>query len=145
MNECLLALCLALGVPDARLATLPSDGGPAATRVVLAAAGDTVPRRTTRPPRRAEPGDRVFGEDKWKHFFTSFIITSLGASGARAAGLERGLSLGVGAGLSMGAGAAKEVFDFRNPQVGTPSLLDLAWDALGTGAGVVVVAQALDD
>lgn len=154
MNECLLALCLALGVPDGRLSApvaegfasprLASSASTAAIPAAFAESGDTVPRPRAAPERPAGPPDHIFGEDKWKHFFSSFIITSLGASGARAAGLERDLSLGVGAALSLGSGAAKELFDYRNPSRGTPSALDLAWDALGTGAGVLVAAQAYD-
>lgn len=152
MNECLLALCLAFGTPDGRLAVpLPTEAeashiavpaGAWTTGVEAAVAIDTVPRPRALPERPAGPPDRLFGEDKWKHFFTSFVITSLGATGARAAGLEREWSLGVGAGLSLSAGAAKEYADFRNPARGNPSALDLVWDVLGTGAGVVVAAQA---
>lgn len=154
MNECLLALCLALGTPDGRLA-MPSPVEFASPRIATSMVTatmpvefpvplDTVPRPRERPEQPAAPGDRLFGEDKWKHFFTSFIITSLGATGARVAGLEREWSLGVGAGLSLSAGAAKEYADFRNPSRGNPSALDLVWDALGTGAGVVVAAQAYE-
>lgn len=154
MNECLLALCLALGAPDARLAA-PLTADFASPRIATSTATatmpdeppvplDTVPRPREEPARPAGPRDRLFGEDKWKHFFTSFVITSLGASGARAAGLERDWSLGVGAGLSLTAGAGKEYADFRNPARGNPSALDLVWDVLGTGAGVVVAAQAYD-
>lgn len=135
MNECLLAICLALAgpAPDARLAVSWTE--PA----LAAAAADTTPR-----PRRGAaeaPRDRLFGEDKWTHFFTSFILTSLSATGARAAGLDRDASLLVGAGVGAGLGIAKELRDVRDP-MGDASFLDLAWDLAGTGAGVAAAAQA---
>jgi uncharacterized protein YfiM (DUF2279 family) len=150
MNECLLALCLALGVADRAPSPARTVGTlePVATTTLRlerpspspVALADTVPapRPRTQP---AQPRDRLFGEDKWTHFFASFLVTSLSASGARAAGLEREASLAVGAGVSLGLGIAKELTDRGNPRA-TPSLLDVAWDAAGTGAGVVVAAQA---
>ena len=88
------------------------------------------------------PPDRLFGEDKLKHFFTSFLVTSLSASGARLAGLDHDTSLLVGAGVGAGVGVAKEMSDLRNQPQETPSLLDLAWDLAGVGAAAAVVAQA---
>lgn len=87
------------------------------------------------------PRDRVFGEDKWKHFFTSFIVTSLAATGARAAGAGDDASLVIGAGVGTGVGAAKEIMD-RRGRGGIPSVLDFAWDVAGVAAATAVGAQA---
>ncbi|MDB4952176.1 MAG: putative periplasmic lipoprotein [Gemmatimonadetes bacterium] len=87
------------------------------------------------------PADRWIGEDKWKHYFVSFVVTSLAASGARAAGAGRSGSLYVGAGAGVAAGAYKEMRDRHTPGA-TPSLRDFAWDLAGVGTGVVVAAQA---
>jgi uncharacterized protein YfiM (DUF2279 family) len=87
------------------------------------------------------PGDRLFGEDKFQHFFVSFIATSLAGAGARLAGAGHRTSLYVGAGTGAAIGVAKEVMDARNPR-DTASLLDLSWDLGGVGLATVVSAQA---
>jgi uncharacterized protein YfiM (DUF2279 family) len=88
-----------------------------------------------------EPADRWLAEDKWKHFFTSFVATTLAASGARAAGLDARGSLVAGVGVGVGVGVWKEVRDHRLPG-GRASVRDLAWDAAGVGAAAVVVSQS---
>jgi uncharacterized protein YfiM (DUF2279 family) len=85
--------------------------------------------------------DRFFGEDKFQHFFTSFLATSLAASGARLAGMDHDTSLLVGAGTGAGVGLLKELHDARNPRE-TASVLDLVWDAGGIGLATAIVAQA---
>jgi uncharacterized protein YfiM (DUF2279 family) len=87
------------------------------------------------------PGDRWIAEDKFKHFFTSYVVTALGIASARAAGLDARQSLMVGAGVGAGAGVWKEIRDARLPE-GHASVRDLVWDAAGVGAAVVVGAQA---
>ena len=88
-----------------------------------------------------QPGDRLFGEDKFQHFFTSFLVTGLSAGVARLAGADRETSMWIGAGTGLAVGAEKELLDIRSP-THTPSFLDLAWDAGGVGAATAVVAQA---
>jgi uncharacterized protein YfiM (DUF2279 family) len=85
--------------------------------------------------------DRLFGEDKFQHFFVSFLATSLAASGARLAGADRRTTLWTGAGAGAVAGVTKELLDLRNP-AHTASPLDLAWDAGGITLASVIVAQA---
>lgn len=114
---------------------------------------DTTPRDTTvrkKPenffnrPRRPDPKhapDRLFGEDKFKHYFVSFIATALAQTTARLAGAGHRNSVAIGAATGMGLGVAKELHDRRDP-VGQPSFLDLAWDAAGVGSAVVVANQA---
>lgn len=88
-----------------------------------------------------QPGDRLFGEDKFQHFFVSFIATSLAGAGARLAGADHRTSLYVGAGAGAAIGVAKEVMDARNPR-DTASVLDLAWDLGGVGLATAIAAQA---
>jgi uncharacterized protein YfiM (DUF2279 family) len=88
-----------------------------------------------------EPPDRWLAEDKWKHFFTSFVATTLAASGARAAGMDARTSRAAGAGFGMGVGVWKEIHDHRTPG-GHASVRDLVWDAAGVGAGVAVAARS---
>lgn len=91
-----------------------------------------------------QPGaapDRFFGEDKLKHFFTSFVVTSLAATGARAAGLDAGASMWVGVGAGASVGVLKEVSDL-NREGATASIYDIVWDLGGVGAAAVVSARA---
>lgn len=87
-----------------------------------------------------QPRDGWFGEDKLKHFVTTFLVTSLAASGARAAGLDQGTSLVVGAGTGAVVGVGKELSDRRRD--GTASFKDIVWDLAGVGAASVVQARA---
>lgn len=87
------------------------------------------------------PADRWVAEDKWKHFFASFVVTALSAAAVRAAGADARTSALVGAGVGTGVGAWKELRDMRSPGE-TPSLRDLAWDVAGVGAAAAVAAQA---
>jgi uncharacterized protein YfiM (DUF2279 family) len=85
-------------------------------------------------------GPRVFGEDRLKHFFASFFVASVGASVARAAGLEADDAARVGAGVGVATGLAKEWVDLRRGRGADP--LDLAWGALGASAGALLVAES---
>lgn len=86
------------------------------------------------------PPDPWFGEDKLKHFFTSFVVTSLSASGARLAGLEPRTSVWFGMGTAAGAGLYKEITDSR---AGNPfSVRDLVWDSGGIAAAGMVLDSA---
>ncbi|MBB4638792.1 hypothetical protein [Longimicrobium terrae] len=139
MNPCILMLCLALGVPAA-------PGAPAAPDAVLAARtrlgvyGEARPAALRRPGPPDPPRDSWLGEDKLKHFAVSFVVTSLAASGARAAGLSRDASTLVGAGTGVGVGAWKEWRD-RSTAGSTPSFRDFAWDAAGVGVAAAVQQQ----
>jgi uncharacterized protein YfiM (DUF2279 family) len=90
------------------------------------------------------PSDRArdpwFAEDKLKHFFTSFVVTSISASGARAVGLDRRQSIRVGAAVAGTSGLLKEVDDARRG--GVFSVADLVWDAGGVGAGVLMLERS---
>lgn len=91
------------------------------------------------PSEAPQPGDRFFGEDKWKHFFTSFVTTSLAASAARLSGLDSETSVLVGAGAALTLGVGKEVVDLRRPDARLEgSLKDFAWDLGGAGAAVLI-------
>lgn len=84
--------------------------------------------------------DRWVAEDKFKHFFTSFAVTTIAAAGARTAGIDAGRSLAVGVGFGAGVGVWKEVRDARRPG-GHFSVPDLVWDFAGVGAAAAVAAQ----
>ena len=84
-----------------------------------------------------QPPPQLVAEDKWQHFFTSFVITSIAASGARLVGLEQSPSVGVGVAVGAGAGVYKEIRDARQPGR-SASLADLVWDAAGVGLAAVI-------
>lgn len=84
--------------------------------------------------------DPWFGEDKVKHFLTSFVVTSLSASAARTAGLEPRESAFVGVGAGVTVGVWKEIRDIGR-RGETASLRDLTWDLAGVGASYAVMRQ----
>ncbi len=86
------------------------------------------------------PRDRWIGEDKMKHFFTSFVATSITARAARAAGLDVRSSAWVGAGAGTAVGVWKEIRDQRRRDA-SASVRDLVWDAAGVAAGAAVMRQ----
>lgn len=88
----------------------------------------------------APPADRWFAEDKLKHFFASFVATSLSASAARAVGLSPAQSAWVGAGVGTAAGVWKEWRD-HSVRDAAPSFRDLTWDLAGVAAAAAVVRQ----
>ncbi len=91
-------------------------------------------------PQQPQP-DRFFGEDKFKHFITSFIVTSLAASGARAAGLDHDAALAAGVGTGAAVGIAKEVRDLGR-EGSRASIYDIVWDLAGVGAAAAVQSRS---
>ena len=85
------------------------------------------------------PLDRWFAEDKLKHFAVSFVITSVSASAARFAGVDRHSSVLIGVGAGAAAGLAKEISDARPTSPGTFSYRDIIWDIAGVAAATAVV------
>jgi uncharacterized protein YfiM (DUF2279 family) len=88
----------------------------------------------------AGPADRWLGEDKVRHFLSSFVATSFSASAARLGGLEARASMWVGVGVGVGVGVAKEIHDLRSPG-GVASVQDLAWDLAGVGSGALLMSS----
>jgi uncharacterized protein YfiM (DUF2279 family) len=93
------------------------------------------------PRQPQQPRDSFFGEDKFKHLVTSFIVTSLAASGARAAGLDHDSALMVGVGTGAAVGIGKELRD-RGREGATASFNDIVWDLAGVGAAAAVQSRA---
>jgi putative lipoprotein len=86
------------------------------------------------------PADHWVAQDKLRHFVSSFVLTSLSASAARAAGADPRSSAVIGAGVGVAAGAGKELRDLFAANA-DPSLKDLAWDLAGDGAGFALMRQ----
>lgn len=82
----------------------------------------------------ANPALDLAGPDKLVHFAAALVVTD--AAWATAAALDAPLWARIVAGASAGAvaGVAKELADLMG--CGTASFGDLAYDALGIGAGV---------
>lgn len=92
-------------------------------------------------PRPARADDDWLGRDKALHFGVSAFLSSSTYAVSAAFFDARYPPLLLGAGVSLGAGVGKELADLAG--LGTPSWKDLAWDVIGTVAGLVV-AYGLD-
>jgi putative lipoprotein len=89
------------------------------------------------PPR--DPPDRWFARDKALHFTASALIQSLGHSVLRANGHGYRDAAWTAAGMTMTVGVAKELWDRNRGRY--VSVKDLTADAVGTGAGAVLMRQ----
>ena len=102
----------------------------------------------SRPPQIAAPvfynaaaaieRDAWLGEDKFKHFAMSYMITAATFGTARVAA-DRDASLTVGIAIGAAAGILKEIYDKRDNR--RISVKDLLWDAAGITAGAVIAKQ----
>ncbi|HET9985447.1 MAG TPA: hypothetical protein VFQ38_17730 [Longimicrobiales bacterium] len=129
--------------PSLRLEGSPRLRGaePLAAVPRRAAAPYPGPRRWARAADLGPPGTvraRPPGEDKLKHFFMSFAITSVGYGVARLA-LDHGPAVVAASAGGALAGIGKEAYDARTG--GDASVGDLAWDALGIGVGTALNTQ----
>lgn len=86
--------------------------------------------------------DGWFGIDKLKHFFMSFFVESVSYSALQAAGANHRAAMGGAIGFTLGVGVAREIHDKRTPG-NIFSVRDLTWDAIGTGAGVVLSSHTI--
>ena len=82
--------------------------------------------------------DDWFGQDKFKHFAMSYMITATSFSATRMVA-DKDASLGSGIALGVAAGILKEVYDKRDKR--RFSYRDLLWDAAGITAGVLIARQ----
>ena len=80
--------------------------------------------------------DPWFGRDKLLHFGASATLAAGGYALGAAFFDEVPPRLATGAGIALGAGIAKEVADLAG--AGHASWRDLAWDVVGTGAGLLL-------
>ena len=82
--------------------------------------------------------DDWLGEDKFKHFAMSYMITAASFGTARMAA-DRDASLTAGIAIGAVAGILKEIYDKRDNR--RISVKDLLWDAAGIAAGAVIAKQ----
>ncbi len=91
------------------------------------------------PVHSLTPRDTFLGPDKVKHFFMSAFIESFGFAGMEAVGASRGASIGTATGVTAAAGIGREIHDKITKNLF--SFGDLAWDAIGTGAALLLISH----
>ena len=84
--------------------------------------------------------DSWFGIDKIKHFFISAFVESVTYSALQAANVKRRPALTGAIGVTAAIGVAREIHDRKKPG-NRFSYKDLTWDALGIGAGTVMLTN----
>lgn len=92
---------------------------------------------TSSVPAPTRTHDSLFGLDKPKHFLLSFFIESVSYSALQAAGAGRSKAIAGATGVTFVFAVGREIHDRRTK--GLFSFGDLAWDALGTGAAMVML------
>ena len=86
--------------------------------------------------------DRWFGVDKIKHFFISAFIESMTYSALQAAHVKRRPALTGAIGVAAAVGVGRELHD-RKKSGNRFSYRDLTWDALGIGAGTLMLTRTM--
>ncbi len=86
--------------------------------------------------------DSWFGIDKIKHFFMSAFIESVTYSALQAAKANHRTAMAGAIGVTAAFGVGREIHDYKNPK-NHFSVKDLSWDALGAGAGVVLLSHTI--
>ena len=86
--------------------------------------------------------DSWFGIDKIKHFFMSAFIESVSYSALQAAHVNRRPAMAGAIGVSAAFGVGRELHDQRTPG-NHFSYRDFTWDALGIGAGAVMLKHTV--
>ena len=129
MNELARAVLVALGM----LAPEPPNATPD-TALRLAEAPPAVVAVVAPGP----PADAWLGEDKFRHFWASYVVTSFGFAAAVAAEQDRDAALTIGIGVGAAAGVAKELYDRRRTIF---SVRDLVADALGITAAYFMLRE----
>lgn len=101
-------------------------------------ARDGVADSATTPAHGAQR-DTYLGPDKVKHFLLSAFIESVGFSALQMGGASRGSSLAAATTVTVATGIGREIHDGRTK--GLFSLGDLLWDAVGTGAALLLISH----
>jgi putative lipoprotein len=86
--------------------------------------------------------DSWFGIDKIKHFFMSAFIESVSYSALQAAHANHRSAMAGAIGVTAAFGIGREIHDSRNPK-NIFSVKDLSWDAIGAGAGLVLLSHTI--
>ncbi len=81
--------------------------------------------------------DALIGADKLKHFFIAGFVESMAFAGSQAIGANRGTARGAAIGLTVAVSIGREIHDRKTK--GLFSIRDLAWDAIGATAALIVL------
>lgn len=81
--------------------------------------------------------DPIFGVDKVKHFFIAGFVESMAFAGAQAAGSNRSTARASAISATAIVSIGREIHDKRKK--GLFSVRDLAWDAIGASAALLVL------
>lgn len=92
-------------------------------------------------PAAPSPRDPWFGRDKFLHFAASAVVQGVAHSALRANGRDYGAASRGAALVTLSVGVGKELWDRHRGR--DASLRDLTWDAIGGGAGAVVMRQTV--
>jgi putative lipoprotein len=134
----LLGACLALNLVYAQMADVR---GPH-TSHLLPRTYNLVQFAVAGPTMAKIIPDSWFAIDKVKHFFMSAFIESLSYSALQAAHVNHRSAMAGAIGVTAAFGVGKEIHDYRNPN-NHFSIKDLSWDAIGAGAGVVLLSHTI--
>ena len=86
---------------------------------------------------RSRPDDPIFGVDKVKHFFIAGFVEAITFSGLQAAGADRSPARAGAISATVVVSLGREFHDRRSK--GLFSFRDLAWDAIGASAALIVI------
>ncbi|MEO8192830.1 MAG: hypothetical protein ABI681_03190 [Gemmatimonadales bacterium] len=90
--------------------------------------------QTAMPERQS---DALFGVDKVKHFFIAGFVESMTFASLQKLGASRGTARAAAIGTTGVVSLGREFHDRRTK--GLFSIRDLAWDAIGAGAALLVL------
>ena len=86
---------------------------------------------------RPKPDDPVFGVDKVKHFFVAGFVEAVTFSSLQAVGVNRSPARAGAISATVVVSFGREFHDRRTK--GLFSFRDLAWDAIGASAALIVI------
>ena len=84
-----------------------------------------------------KPSDPIIGVDKAKHFFIAGFVESMTFAGMEAIGSGRSSAKSVAIAMTAAVSLGREIHDRRTK--GLFSVRDLAWDAIGATAAMLVI------
>jgi len=86
---------------------------------------------------KPKPSDPIIGVDKVKHFFIAGFVESMSFAGMQAAGSSRSTARTAAISATAIVSVAREIHDKKKK--GLFSVRDLAWDAIGASAALLVL------
>jgi hypothetical protein len=86
---------------------------------------------------KPKPADPIFGVDKVKHFFIAGFVESMSFAGMQATGSNRSTARVAALSATAIVSVGREIHDKKTK--GLFSIRDLAWDAIGASAALLVL------